>query len=242
MNRRSNTNKRRPPRQRALTQQLTRAVAGGLRIVQPTPPPIQASMHVPFFKFRAETKTSLVNYEIRPTDFCRLFGMYTQTYDSAGDIQAIVVNMITRFRIRYVELWAITGQVALQWLNTGTDSTGSEATYTDSSTSDDRYAHLKAKPSANSPTSKWQNQTTTTGGFAIDLPEGGFLDVALDIYISNGDTTSILAFPSGSQIFPSFPFGVANYVDQGTGGAGNLLVQGWFNPLDPSTITPTPRP
>ncbi len=239
-------------------QSVARAVASAMRSVHPEPPPIMSSMMVRNHTFRfvnlglvqsGTPPIDLVNYPINPSDIVRLAAMYNQTYGSSGAVIAEVVALFTRIRIKKVTLWALpqplvgapyssAATVALRWLQTGSDSTSSEVTQTDTSRSADRYATVSLRPVPHSPTSQWQSATTTTGGFLIDLPVNGILDLKIDAFISNGDTTNTTTV--AGPLNTGFPYGMCNVLDPGTSLTGYLQPAGYAS-LYNNAQDPTPR-
>lgn len=213
-------------------------------IVNPSPPQFNVSQHyVSTLRFRSTT--ALTNYSITPLDIVNSMAVILS---EAGMI-AQCSPIWSRYKLKYVEAWAIPSTLAnatTVTISYGdpaiTSSVNTEQTMTDSSSSVTTYAHVKLKPKQTSAASQFQNATSETGGFILTIPANAILDVCVHAYLNNNDPLSI--FSTGfSSLNPVPPVGTLfmKALDAiGSTGGGVLEPFGYVNNVT-DIVTPTPR-
>jgi len=237
-----NNQKRRPRRSR---NSQVAALLTADRITHPELPEFQAShRYTKRLRFFNNAPITLAAYAIQCVDIANLLVVVGVPVTGS----AIGYPIWSRYRIKTVEMWAIPSApgipvtISLQYLETSSSATNSEATKTDTSASISEYAHIKLAPPPGSMAAMWQTSTSQTGAFALSGPAGFILDLVLEVFISNDDTIPDpvpVADDVGTSSPPTPGTVILQPLDSNDQGEGYIIPLGYNTPV--VDFTPTPR-
>lgn len=221
-------------------QALVSAIVRAENISNPQPPQFQSSVHF-VQTFRFVLTSSVIQYQINPSDICALLGVCLTLTGGTGTAS----QLITRFKYKRIEMWttasslSVPSTLVLTMADINGNASNTEQTQTDTTAAIDRYAYVKLSPKVTSPGGQWQNDASTTGSFVVTAPIGAILDLTIHAYLNNDDGVNNIAFNSDNTVI-----GVGslflNFLDSNATTSGYFQPVGYLNPG--VTATPTPRP
>jgi len=152
----------------------------------PFPPPFNAAIQ---FKHRFRfTATEFVTTTITSANLMSL--LY---YAPSATPGTTFYSLITAFRLRKVYVWSVGGLVSVEFQTTNNANVGARpAVQSDTSFGGTYYSKVCAVPPRGSAAAQWQNVTTASNNtdgtqFILTIPQGGVIDVVMDVVLQNGD-------------------------------------------------------